>query len=503
MPTRTLSLVLLLVVCALPGFADPVQVTDSLGDSQSERIGPASSNLLGIRSDGDLTPGQPGNTDGSREVFVLDLLTFGLTQLTNSSGHSSATRIAGDGRVIASSRADLTPGAPGNADSTFEIWLANAGPLEQLTETAGDTFFQAFVGPWGFVVSKGDITPGNPGNPDGNNEVYAYDFGTQTFTQVTATPEESLVRAVDPKGRYAVIQSRGDLTPGAPGNADGHFDLYLLDLDTFALTQITASNEDTLYWGLSPNGRYVAAETTGDATPGQPGNGDGSNEVYFYDVKKKKLRQITDSTEDSLFYGFHRKSRRAAIVSRGDLAPGLPGNTDGSREVYLVKTGSGAFRQVTDSPGDSRFAGFEPRKAKWVAILSTGDLHPGGAGNADGSEELFLGRLRRDVTEFRQITDNPPILEYRGFSPRGKYVALETTQDLAPGGNADGSREVYLVRAKKRPQVIQLTDSLVDSFMGGYLPDEHRLLLDSFGDLDPTGLGNADGSREVFLETYR
>jgi Tol biopolymer transport system component len=488
-------------LAALAAFAQaaPEQITASAGDSRVDRFAPGRSGLGAVVSDGDLTPGAPGNTDGSREAYFVDFDKGRVTQVTSSDRNSGALRVTEDGDVVVASTGDLTPGDPGNADRSWETWFwtRSSGRLQQLTATSEDTFFQAYYreGRRAFFVSKGDLTPGDPGNAERRNEVFSYHLGNDDFRQLTSTPEESLTRAIDPKGRFALIQSRGDLTPGAPGNADGSWELFLLDLQTLEVEQRTSSAGDSIYAGWSDNGRYVAFTSTGDLVAG--GNGDGSREVFVLDVNKGGVRQITASGGDSDFADFGPRSHRVGVHSRADLLP--EGDGDGSQEVFVRNLRNDRMKQLTRSDGDSWLLGFAP-KGRWSAIVSIGDLTPGAPGNADGSEELYLVKVGRKSRTTVQATDGDAYVGYAGFDKKARFVGVTSRGDLVPGRNTDGSSEAYLVRVRRKAGVVQLTESDADSSVGGFLPDGKRLVLHSRADLDPSGPGNADGSQEVFVD---
>ena len=489
-----------LVLC-LVAFADaaPEQITASAGDSRVDRFAPGRTGLGAIVSDGDLTPGAPGNVDGSREAWFVDFDGGGLTQVTSSSRNAGALRVTQDGDVIVASTGDLTPGAPGNEDRSYETWFweRSSGRLQQLTATASDTFFQAYYrdGRRAFFVSKGDLTPGDPGNTDRRNEVFSYSLANDEFAQLTSTPEESLTRAIDPKGRYALVQSRGDLTPGAPGNADGSWELFLLDLQTLDIEQVTATSGDSIYAGWSADGRYLAFTSTGDFPAG--GNADGSREVFVLDVGNRDVRQITASAGDSDYAGFGPRPHRIGVVSRADLLP--DGDGDGSQEVFVRNLRNDRFQQLTRSPADSWLVGFAPR-GRWAAVVSVGDLAAGAPGNADGSEELYLVKVGVKKRMTVQATDGDANVDFGGFDKHARFVGVTTTGDLVPGRNSDGSREAFVIRVNRRASISQLTESTLDSEIGGFLPDGKRLVLHSHADLDSSGPGNADGSQEVFVE---
>lgn len=485
-----------LAAVALAG--PPEQITSSLGDSALTRLARGRKGFGAIVSAGDLTPGVPGNADGSREVWFVDLDTGRLAQVSASDRDASAPRVTRDGDLVIASTGDLTPGAPGNTDRSWESWFwdRTTGRLQQMTATAEDTFFQAYYrrGRRAFFVSKGDLTPGAPGNSERRNDVYTFQLASEEFRQLTATPEESLTRALDPRERFALVQSRGDLTPGAPGNADGSWELFLLDLRTLALEQVTASAGDSVYEGWSDDGRFLAFTSTGDLVDG--GNADGSREVYVLEVKRRAIRQITASAGDSDFAAFGPRPHRIAVHSRAALLPG--GDGDGSQEVFVRNLRNDRLQQVTRSPADSRFQGFAPR-GRWCAVVSTGDLAPGAPGNADGSEELYLVKVGVNARTTVQATDGDADVAFAGFDPSARWAGVSSRGDLVAGGNLDGSREAFIVRVRRRADIVQLTDSAHDSAVAAFLPDARRVVLHSRADLAPGAPGNPDGSQEVFV----
>src|SRR6185295_5869967 len=144
--------------------------------------------------------------------------------------------------------------------------------------------------PRAFFVSKGDLTPGAPGNTDGKNEVYVADFEKFRLRQLTNSAGETLLRGVT-GADSGVLESSGDLVPG--GNADGSHEIYRVQLHSGAVEQITASGVDSRFADAGSSGRYISIESRGDLVSG--GNGDGSLEVFVHDRRRGKLFQATSS----------------------------------------------------------------------------------------------------------------------------------------------------------------------------------------------------------------
>jgi Tol biopolymer transport system component len=513
MRVRALVLVVSFSAAAL---AAPEQLTNSAGDSTVQRIGPPSTRLIGIVSNGNLTPGLPGNTDATNEVFRLNLADKSLLQLTNSAANSSATRITAHGLFVISSNGDLTPGAPGNADGSFENWLyrptsRTTGTLTQMTSSTGDTFFQTFWddGDRAFFGGRGDLTPGAPGNLDGSQEVWSYDVGTNTLTQLTNTTHDTLIRGICNPAHCAVMESSGDLVPGQ--NADGSTEIFLFDLDTPGFEQIThAATGASHYRGQDATGRFLALESTADLTPGSPGNADASQEVYVYDRTAKTLTQLTNSAGTSSFSGFVPRTRLVLVGSREDLAPAagaLPGNADKSRELFTVDIGARRVVQQTASSADSFFAGFASSKSPLAAIESGGNID-GKPLQQAGTSQVFLKKIGAKPGKAKRLTDDPSrSSSVGGFDAKGRFIAIESPADLVPAsrgrlGNADHSVEVFVARTAGRSRLKQVTASAADSEFADFV-DARRVLVNSRGDLAPNAPGNTDGSREVFRVSFR
>lgn len=515
MPRLRLAVLASAAVVASSAAADTVQVTDSAADSALERlavVGPG--RWAAVRSTGDLTPGDPGNADGNAEIWRLDLFTGGLLQATAAGGTVRCPRATVRGNLILSAQEDLTPGAPGNGDGSYESWLFDAGErtLRQISASPEDTFFQTARpdGPRALLGSKGDLVPG--GNPDGSYEVFSYDLDTGSLLQLTSTPTTSLIRGLCGVGvDCGIVESFGDLVPasrGGPGNADGSREVYLVDVASGASQQLTASDVESRFAGTNPDGRFVAIESRGDLVPaalGGPGNADGSLEVFVWGVHPNRLIQATASSGDSRFAGFVPKSRFVAFTSREDVVAG--GNTDGSQEVFLADLKKPSrVRQLTASAGDTELVLVGDAPRRWAVLRATGDLRPDVAGGGTGSADVYVQRIRRRASKAQRLTSGDAAAGVGGFGPRSARLVIDTTADVVAGGNTDGSREVFIVRfTATRAVPRQLTSTAFDSEAAAVSPGFPVVVIESRGDLDPAasgGLGNADASAEVFLHRY-
>ena len=107
-----------------------------------------------------------------------------------------------------------------------------------------------------------------------------------TVTQITNTTlKQSFNVSINAVGTRIAFHSNADLTPGAPGNADGNQEIFLFDTTTGLFTQITnttvSANFDP---SINADGTRIAFTSGSDLTPGNPGNADGNNEIFLVDT---------------------------------------------------------------------------------------------------------------------------------------------------------------------------------------------------------------------------
>jgi len=278
------------------------------------------------------------------------------TQLTNTTGGSfavgSTTRaISADGtRIIFVSERDQTPGAPGNTDANFElfVWTQGVGFTQLTNTTGGFAVFIASISTDGTriaLLTDRDLTPGAPGNADANLELFLWTEGVG-FTQLTNTTGGfgaecgECIPSINADGTRIAFFSAADLTPGVPGNADGNLELFLWTQGV-GFTQLTNTTGTTLTGGtlqpsISATGTRTAFVSDRDLTPGAPGNADANFELFLW-TQGVGFTQLTNTTGGGSFDPFiSADGTRIAFVSGNDLTPGAPGNADGNFELFLA-----------------------------------------------------------------------------------------------------------------------------------------------------------------------
>ena len=338
-------------------------------------------------------------------------------------------------------------------------------------------------------ISDHDLTGSNA---DGNLEIYLYDVETSTITQVTDTAGGSNVSpSMSSDGSLVVFASENDITGF---NADGNNELILLDTETLALTQLT----DTIGGGASfsnrfpimnSNGTHIAFVSNRDHT-GE--NADGSLEVFLLDIDSSIFTQITvtTGTGHNLRAGISPDGSMVSFDSEADLTGSNP---DLSQELFIYNANTDTITQVTDSTGSTvnsnRNSSISP-DGLLVAFESNLDLT---GENPDGDVQIFLYDILADNIKQIVMTDSSD----RGpkFSADGSFIIFNSSEDIT-GDNPGNSNEIFLYDLVE-DMFLQYTAS-TGSFSFSTSFNSDLTFLAASNDSDLTG-DNPDLNTEVFI----
>jgi Tol biopolymer transport system component len=174
----------------------------------------------------------------------------------------------------------------------------------------------------------------------------------------------------------------------------------------FELTQLTTSN-DREAWSpsITADGNTVVY-VSGPPIDPVTGQLDHSNQVYAVDVHTGAVRQLTTFVEAPNVLA--RVARGGGVVLiRSDADP-LGLNSDGSSELFTVRTDGGSFSQLTRSENyvNAPIHSFIQADGKRVAFVSKQDLLlQGGTANSDkvylvNSDGTNLLRLAKDPLNY-------------------------------------------------------------------------------------------------------
>ena len=364
----------------------------------------------------------------------------------------------------------------------------------QITETSsGWGQYHQMSDSGSVMVFEGKYDPFGK-NADGNIEVFLYDFVNRSLVQVSeSTSGGNRFPDLSLDGEWVTFWSSDDLVPGK--NVDGNGEIFRYRVSTSELSQITETAAGaSISARLSRDGSRIVLHSSADLTGGNP---DGGFEIFYTDDGGSSFTQVTDSpTAASSGPDISPDGDLFAFSSQADLVGG--GNADGNREVFLFDVSLGSFDQLTDTTGCSSWVATSegPSFAAGETLLlvnSTCDLVPGG--NADGSWEAFVLDLTSEV--FEQITWSTGGSTASSISRDGRYIGVDSEGDLT-GANPDLSLEVFFVD-RVEGTTRQLTDggdADTEYSYGGGLRGDGMMIVFASGN-DPFG-SNPEGNDETF-----
>jgi Tol biopolymer transport system component len=347
-------------------------------------------------------------------------------------------------RVGFSSSGDFTGQ---NADGNVELFYADvdAGTVTQASNTVTGTNRDALISADGariFLGSSSDLTGGNA---DGNLDVFVYDVAGGAFTQLTSTAGVHTLTSIVRDADASQLAFSGMFDP-LGSNPDGNSELFLLQTGSSTLSQVT--NTSGLGTNAAPSldgaGTHLALTSNFNLTGG---NADGSSEVFRIDLGTSVATQITSSAVDSFYSAATPDGTRILFASQANFDGSNP---DGSQELFLADLGPATITALTASATGSTLPPRIAANGAWVAFPSSADLT---GQNADGSFEIFLLELATGI--FTQLSNDPVGTVFVAINGNGSRVVFASAADLT-GGNADGSRELFLYDCLGGPPAVEV-----------------------------------------------
>ena len=372
------------------------QVTNSVNTGHNFPTMNSSGDLISLNSTGDYAGNNPGL---DWEVFLYTVTTNTYAQVTDSAEDGGPISlqdvpvIAADGaRIIVESDRDILGT---NSEHEREIFIYDVA-TDSFVGQAGNMPGTAFglltpsLNGNGTRIAFHTFLNLTGGNPDFFNEVYLYNTGSQVMSQVTSSPTHSERPSISADGNRIAFVSDANL---AGANADGNREVFLRDIAAGTFTQITnstgggqsASREAV----ISPDGSRLVFISSRDLLGTNP---DGFAEVFLYDIASSSLQQVTSTPTDTFDTGrptINANGTRVAFMSTSDFTGG---NADGNPEIFLFDTIQAAFTQVTNSTGTGVADNSQP-SLNWtgdrLAFLSMTNLT---GGNPDLNTEFYIAQ---------------------------------------------------------------------------------------------------------------
>jgi Tol biopolymer transport system component len=380
------------------------------------------------------------NADGNREIFLYQWSTGATIQVTETVGadvYNLRARLNGDGsRLTFISNANL---AGTNTDGNQELFYTDNRGLSFAQVTNADAGIShpdfpaiSYLGDRIAFTSRNDLT-GN--NGDGNEEVFVYDIPSRTFIQ--ATDGTGGCSSQVPGDEGPVFDLSGNLVVFMSncdfngGNPDGSFEAHVADLASGAVEQITQSAEDAYGMSISGDGRLVALYSRGGNYVGN--NSDGSSEVFVYDRSSRTFTQVTNGASDVSSYegSLNVDGTRIGFSSAGNFDGTNP---EGNDEPYLAS--------CTTTLGPPVGANTFFHDPTWFPMLGPAasgtkpiGLGPASLGGDRLSLELNLGQLSNSM-DIYVLVFMPAIDPVNVYSLSSGLVLHEVSRGYLPWARA-------------------------------------------------------------------
>ncbi len=206
---------------------------------------------------------------------------------------------------------------------------------------------------------------------EGNGEIYLLDIETGQLTNLTRHAADDRAPAWRPDGGALAFES----------HRDGNWEIYVLELADGSLTRLT---DHPAYDGApawSPDGTQVAFESYRD----------GNLEIYAVAVAGGQARRLTE--EPAGDYGPAWSPDGAAIA--------FTSWRDGNKEVYLLPAAGGEAQNLTQHPADDEDPAWAPTGAG-LAFVSWRDAD---AQSGNRNAEIYQVAVPGGKTE--RLTENP------------------------------------------------------------------------------------------------
>lgn len=246
------------------------------------------------------------------------------------------------------------------------------------------------------------------------------------------TPVDSREPALADSPPVLAFVSSGNITGDNPGAQE-----QIFVHDGLSYRRLTSATSGSFsHPALTGNGRFVAFASTANLT-GQ--NADGNWEIFRVDRQTLATTQITNTSPPC-----ENRSPSIAGDAAGDVIAftttcSLPGFANPDGNVELVAWNGASFAGTSTSGCQNYAPAVARQQSRYVAFISTCNLS---GTNADGNPEVF--RWDRQTNSFLQITNtaDPVAQDVPSIAGSGSVV-LFTSNGNFGGSNSDGSFELF------------------------------------------------------------
>ncbi|WP_439625355.1 Ig-like domain-containing protein, partial [Gemmata sp.] len=186
-----------------------------------------------------------------------------------------------------------------------------------------------------------------PGDTNGAFDIFVKDTQTGAVTRVSTTAAgaqgdgDSDQPSVSADGRYVAFASRASNL--VPGDTNGAFDIFVKDTQTGAVTRVSTTaagaqgDGDSDQPSVSADGRYVAFAS--DAPNLVPGDTNGTYDVFVKDTQTGAVTRVSTTAGvqgDGASYTASVSADGRYVAFASDAPNLVPGDTNGGADVFFA-----------------------------------------------------------------------------------------------------------------------------------------------------------------------
>ncbi|MDQ5922491.1 MAG: hypothetical protein QG644_199, partial [Patescibacteria group bacterium] len=419
------------------------------------------------------------DTNGANDLFIRDTLLdttewaieFEDSDSTGLNGHSYAPRITEDNKYVVF-YSEASNIITNDNNSYGDVFVFNRLTREyELVSVATDgtqgnnTSYDPVISDDGrYVAFASNATNLVPGDTNALSDIFLRDLTNNTTTRISVSnsdveaDSESNNAAISSDGKYIVFYSEASNLVDNDNNLAA--DIFLYDVDLSQISRISVSSsgvegsdgsEDP---SISADGRYVTFESWSSDLVEDDSNGEA--DIFLRDTHTNTTVRVSANiiiphgngenvggkfSDDDRFVVFDTNS--------SDL---VPGDTNGSRDVFVVNRSTGGIERVsvasdgTEAEGNSQNP-YISSDGRYVTFSS--DASNLVAGDTNAEFDVFIkdrqtGEVERISVSSGEVEANNSSNYLSAVSSDGRYVAFASDATNLVAGDTNASTDIFI-----------------------------------------------------------
>ncbi len=351
----------------------------------------------------------PGDTNGTRDIFIYDRQTGNTTRVSVSSSGTQGNSfsfnpsISADGRYVAfPSEANNLVSGDTNDEADIFVYDRQTGNTTRVSvnfrgaQGNDDSINPSISADGRYVTFESEADSLIPDDTNGENDrgdgadIFVYDRQTGNTTRVSVSSSGtqgnsfSINPSISADGRYVTFESDADNL--VSDDTNGENDIFVYDRQTGNTTLVSVSSDGTQASGnsrlasISADGRYVTFESNADNLVSDDTNDEA--DIFVYDRQTRSTTLVSASSDgtqgnnNSRFPSISADGRYVTFESNADNL--VSGDTNDEADIFVYDRQTGNTTRVsvssdgTQASGNSRFPSISA-DGRYVTFESNAD----------------------------------------------------------------------------------------------------------------------------------